>query len=52
MFAFLTPLLSCVMPLVSGIVPYLMGPADWLGAVVSLNTGPLGLGLPAVLGWT
>ncbi len=40
-----------LMPLLSGILPYLMGPSDWLSTVVSLNTGPLGVALPAVLGW-
>jgi hypothetical protein len=43
---------ECLMPLLSGIIPYLMGPANWLSAVVALNTGPLGVALPALLGWT
>jgi hypothetical protein len=40
------------MPLVSGVVPFLMGPADWLGAVISANTGPLGVGTLGLIGWT
>ncbi|HXY88400.1 MAG TPA: hypothetical protein VEG44_08165 [Candidatus Acidoferrales bacterium] len=52
MFGFLAPLLSCIMPLVSGTVPYLMGPANWLGVIVSANTGPLGIGTLPILGWT
>jgi hypothetical protein len=41
-----------LMPLLSGVIPFLMGPADWLGAVISLNTGPLGVGTLPLLGWT
>jgi hypothetical protein len=43
--------LSCLWPLISGIVPALLGPETWLNTIVALNTGPLGVALPALIGW-
>jgi hypothetical protein len=44
-------LLSCLWALISGTVPYILGPETWLNAIVALNTGPLGVALPALIGW-
>ncbi len=44
-------LFGCLWALISGIVPAIMGPEAWLNTIVALNTGPLGVALPALIGW-